>query len=354
MDTIGKTDDNAKLALVSFDSLGDGLIYLMIANNLQRNGFDVTCYGNVAHQMRHWLPSLKIRPYPHPEQMETELSTYDLALVSPPSFVRDQMDEATTARLREKWLLICQKTPQSWVFDHTERIRTTHPGKFGQLQKLLNCSGSIRFKNFAQESVVEMTLQYMQEKMHLDALTKEPSITPPAGLQLRRHRQRIIVSPDSAGPEKKNWRPSSFLKLCHRLRQKDYSPEIVVAPKNHALWEKMSGNEFHTPRFDDIGELCAYFYESGALVANDSGNGHLASFLGIPVVTLYRKRNPLFHWRPDWKSGIVICPKLPIPLFSNSLWKYFISVPQIIAAVDQLQARENSEFSYVPRPISIT
>ena len=269
MNTIGKTDNDARLALVSFDSLGDGLIY--------------------------WLPSLKICPYPPPEQMEAELSTYDLALVSPPSFVRNQMDEINTARLREKWLLICQKTPQNWIFDHTERIRITHPGKFDQLQKLLNCSGSIRFKNFAQESVVEMTLQYLQEKMLLDAGTKEPPIAPPAGLQFRRYQQRIIVSPDSAGPEKKNWRPSSFLKLCHHLKQKGYLPEIVVAPKNHALWEKMSGNEFHTPRFDDIGELCAYLYESGYLVANDSGNCHLSQILNT---VLQRPPLEILHQRP--------------------------------------------------------
>jgi hypothetical protein len=42
--------NKARIALVFFDSLGDGLIYLMIANNLQNNDFNVTCYGNVAYQ----------------------------------------------------------------------------------------------------------------------------------------------------------------------------------------------------------------------------------------------------------------------------------------------------------------
>jgi hypothetical protein len=330
--------NSAKIALVSFDSLGDGLIYLMMAGNLQRNGFDVTCYGNVAHQMRVWLPKLSVRPYPPAERLEAELAQYDLAIVSPPRFVRERMDEATIARLREKWLLICQKTPESWRFDHTERVRRTYsPDKFGQLSGLLGCSGSIRFRKCSDESVVAMTLQFMREKMHLADVTKEPPIVPPPGLVYRRHLQRVIISPDSAGPEKKDWRPASFLKLCHELKKRGHTPEIVVAPKNHATWAKMAGNNFDTPRFDDVGELCAHLYESGVVVANDSGNGHLASFLGIPVVTIYRKRNPLFHWRPDWKRGIVICPALGLSGQTTFFWKHFIRPSQIVAAVEQLQ-----------------
>lgn len=118
-----ETGNAARIALVSLDSLGDGLIYLMMADNPQRNGFSVTCYGNVAHQMRVWLPKLSIKPYPPAERLEAELEQYDLAIVSPPRFVRERLDDATIAQLREKWLLICQKTPDSWRFDHTERIR---------------------------------------------------------------------------------------------------------------------------------------------------------------------------------------------------------------------------------------
>ena len=332
-------NDMPRIALISFDSLGDGLIYLMMADNLRRNGFAVTCYGNMAYQMREWLPSLEIRPYPAAEQMESELDAYALAIVSPPSFLRQQMDEATTARLREKCLLICQTTPDSWYFDHREKLRTSLPALYERLQGLGNCSGPIRFRKFTTESVVEMTLAFMREKMQLTRLTKTPPIVAPPQLRHRRYPRRVIVSPDSAGPEKKNWHPDAFLKLCHQLQRQGDTPEIVVAPKNHDAWKNRVGNVFNTPRFDSIAALCAYLYESGVVVANDSGNGHLASFLGIPVVTIYRKSNPLFHWRPDWAAGIVVCPRIALPGKSETLWKHFISTTQIIAAVRQLQNR---------------
>ncbi|MDR2881898.1 MAG: hypothetical protein LBV29_08390 [Azoarcus sp.] len=332
----------AKIALVSFDSLGDGLIYLMIASNLQRNGFDVTCYGNIAYQMRAWLPDMNIRPYPPVDRIEAELAAYDLAIVSPPSFIRASMDESTTARLRENWLLICQKAPENWHFDHTERIRhSVASNKFQQLHGLLNSSGSIRFREYADESAVEMALQYLRDKMNLENVSKKPPIVAPKGLLHRRYRKRIVVSPDSAGPEKKNWRPTSFLDLCHRLKALGYVPEIVVAPKNHASWVRRTNGAFDVPRFDDIGELAAYLYESCVVVANDSGNGHLASFLGIPVVTIYRKRNPLFHWRPDWEPGIVVCPPFSLPWLKESLWKYLVRPAQVIDAIKRLQRRAN-------------
>jgi len=333
----------AKLALVAFDSLGDGLIYLMMAENLRVNGYDVTSYGNIAYQMRPWLPNLKIKPYPDPQRFEEELEPYDLVIVSPPQFFRDGMDDQLTRRAREKWLLICQKCPPTWSFDHTERLRSRLDREtFAQLEGLANCSGSIRYKQFTDESAVEMTLQYMQEKMHLPQVSKNISLSPPRDLLHRRFRKRIIISPDSAGPEKKDWKPGSFIRLAHELQARGYAPEIVVAPKHHAAWVHMKGNSFPTPCFSDIDQLSSHIYESGAVIANDSGNGHLASFLSVPVVTIYRKRNPLFHWRPDWGPGIVVCPRLTIPWVNGAIWKPFVRMSQVISAMENLSSEAPS------------
>jgi ADP-heptose:LPS heptosyltransferase len=167
-------------------------------------------------------------------------------------------------------------------------------------------------------------------------VTKTLAIKPPAGFLHRRYHRRIVVSPDSNGSEKKNWRPGSFLALCRQLKARGFHPVIVVAPKHHAVWVAMKGNEFHTPRFDTIGALCGYLYESGCIVANDSGNGHLASFLGVPAVTIYRKRNPRFHWRPDWGPSIVVCPSFTLPGSRASLWKFLISPARIVATIERL------------------
>lgn len=85
----------------------------------------------------------------------------------------------------------------------------------------------------------------------------------------------------SAGPAKKEWSPRSFLRLCRKLRQLGYDPHLVVAPRNRARWQTLSRGEFPVPLFDNLSDLATFMYESGAVIANDSCNGHLAPFLGI-------------------------------------------------------------------------
>lgn len=331
------TPGRARIALVAFGSLGDGLLYLMMAENLRHNGYNVSYYGDIAHQIRHWMPQLDIHPYPPHDGFDAALADYDLVIMSPPQFLRDRMDERTLDAMRKKWLLICQRAPTSWRHDLTATLRTQLPPEiYAELHDLLDCGGPIRFRKFADASVVDITLAYLRERMHLKQLTRQVMLTPPAGLAHRRHRHRIVVSPDSAWPEKKDWPARSFLRLCHALRARGYDPKIVVAPANHGHWTKLPGNVFDTPVFPGIDQLAAYLYESAAVIANDSGNGHLASFLGIPVVTIYRKRNPKFHWRPDWGPTRVVCPQLTLPWLGGSIWKPFVGVAAVLAALDQL------------------
>jgi len=327
----------ARITLVAFDSLGDSLIYLMIAENLRINDYEVTFYSGLIHQMQEWVPQLKVRPYPPVKQFDKEFDQYDFVIMSPPSFIRAKMDESVLHEMRQKWALVCQKAPTSWFFNQRDRLLNQLPGEvLDNLQNLLFCGGSIRSGKQLGLNVVEMALEYMKERMHLSSLSRQVLISPPTGLQHRRYRKRIVISPDSAGPEKKNWSPRRFLRLCHKLTEMGYEPNIVVAPKNYQTWKNMKGNVFSTPLFPNIGQLAAFIYESGALVANDSGNGHLASFLNVPVVTIYRKRNANFYWRPSWGPGVVICPKLRLPWFGGAVWKPFVKTSEIISALDKL------------------
>ena len=117
----------ARIALMAFSSLGDGLIYLMMAENLRLNGFAVTYFGNIGYQMRAWMPQFEMRPYPAVEEFDAALAGFDLVLMSPPQFLRDRMDQVMTDTMRRKWLLICQKTPNDWRFDLTDIKRTMLP-----------------------------------------------------------------------------------------------------------------------------------------------------------------------------------------------------------------------------------
>ncbi|MDO8826451.1 glycosyltransferase family 9 protein [Methylophaga sp.] len=330
----------AQLAIVSFESLGDSLIYIMMADNLRRNGYTVMLFGNVPYQLKNWLPELAIQPYPQLEDLYSTLNEYHLVLMSPSRAIRNATVPITLEDIRQRYLLICQKVPDEWSFDHQSRLeQSLSPEVFQQLGHLSHAAGSIRYREFEKESVVEITLDFMREKMGLQNLSANVQLSPPQGLVYRKNRRRIILSPDSAWPEKKDWTPERFLKLGKLLEQSGYEPVIVVAPDNHEVWQTMVNNRFPTLTFETIDKLAEYIYESGAVIANDSGNGHLASFLGIPVITIYRKRNPYFHWRPDWSAVKVVCPIIVLPGFNGPIWRPFVGVKRVKNELEKLLMR---------------
>jgi heptosyltransferase III len=336
VNTKEKVPVQARVAVVSFDSLGDSLLYILLAQNLQRNNFEVTYFGVFGYQLAEWIPHLRFLPYPDFNAMDEALAPYDLVLISPPREYRNNMnaDQAFLQHLKQHYLLMCQKVPSSWSYDHTVRLKQSlYPDLFESIKDLAQASGSIRFKEFNGESVVDILLTYLQEEMKLSYVIRNVPLTPPPHLIYKRFEKRIIVSPDSAGPEDKNWGKQQFLSLCATLKSKGYAPKIVVSPSNHQEWKLLSKGEYDTPLFEDIGKLAAYMYESAAVVANDSGNGHLASFLGIPVVTIYKKRNPKFHWRPDWSVGKVVCPKMVVKFFGIRVWRPFVTNKMILNAL---------------------
>jgi len=329
--------DAPRIALVSYDSLGDGLIYLMMAENLRLNGFDVTYYGTCISNLAEWFPQLSIRPYPETGRMESELKDFDLVLCSPPSFIRHKSTEAEMRRLAEQYVIICvsRNFSGSWRVDHTRRIENElPPGKSLRLQRLASCSGSIRHRKASGQTVVQATLSFMQKDMGLERVTPDVELHPPAGLVHRRYRDRVVLCPDSTNPERKDLPPSRILHLAARLKSRGLDPKIVAAPANIAQWQELAANVCESPALRTIDALAAYLYESGAVVASDSGSGHLASFLRVPTVTIHRRMSRRFEWRPGWGPGVVVCPVITLTVPKTHIWRPFVPTAKIVEAVE--------------------
>ena len=88
---------------------------------------------------------------------------------------------------------------------------------------------------------------------------------------------------------------------------------------------------FKLPTFATLDLLARFIYESGYLIGNDSGLGHLASALGVPVLTFCRRKTWANMWAPSFQQGVVLTPSSLIPNISgfrlrDRYWKKFISV----------------------------
>lgn len=338
MDTQQDTT-TARIALVSFNSLGDSLIYYMLAENLRQHGYEMTLYGDIAYQLREWMPQILIKPYPDFNALDRELSQYHHAIISPPQAFRQRLNEELLEHVRNHWQLLCQKAPPAWASEQLKHERQrVLPGKiFSQLAPLLDCGPSIRFKKFKDgSSLVDVVVAFMRERMKLTHAQGNVHLTPPPHLVYQRYPRRIIISPDSAWSDKKDWTPASFIKTARLLQQRGYQPVFTVAPVSHQKWDVILKGEFEHAKFSDIHQLASFVYESGAFIGNDSGGGHLASMLRVPVVTIYRKRNRHFCWRPAWGKGKVVIPRFVLPWFKGGIWRAFIRPADILLALESL------------------
>ena len=120
------------------------------------------------------------------------------------------------------------------------------------------------------------------------------------------------------------------------------TPQIITADTSGMVkvWDVrnfLCVQTFNAP----LDELAAFLYESGYLIGNDSGLGHLASALGIPTLTFCRRKTWANMWAPSFHKNIVLTPYSWIPNISgfrlrDKQWKRFISVGRAIRAFNKL------------------
>ena len=296
------------IAFVMSPRLGDALLAMIIVNNLQRNGYNVTVFSNYLVGLQRWFPEMHIQPYPDAIQGQAVLQTFDLLLHSYP---RDVLYQADT------W------HPRVVVLDHFPLYRS-------------------------QISMVEIQVAVCKELLKLSSVVRENGIKAPPGLQSRINSQRIIIHP-TASELSKCWLLKRFGALARRLQTAGYDPEFVVAPLEKPQVSLLEKQGFPVTAQPSLDALAQYIYESGWFIGNDSGIGHLASNLGVPTVSLMQRRKIMQRWRPDWASGVTVLPWMPLLLraLKERAWKYFISVNQVLKAFKRLK----TSCSIIPSPL---
>lgn len=324
-----------KIALVAYHSLGDGLIFLSIADNLRRSGYDITYFSHFISQLSTWLPQLDIRPFPNHEQWENELNRFDIVLMDAKAPYMHCIPPEQYPELGKRFIFIAAtRVDHRLIHDVSETLRKkVPPSQYPYFSSFAQVAGPIKSPN-PKHTIVDSAVSFCRDKLALKQVQAYPDFYIPFYLKHRLYKKRIIISPMSPNPNK-NWTAEQFIRLGHELHRLGYEPFFVVAPSEHRKWSERLNQQFPLPLFPRIDQLAGFIYESGALIANDSGNGHLASILNIPTITLYKKNKP-FSWRPGWCKGKVVTPKFTLKIFGQRYWKPFIYQSQIIQALETL------------------
>ena len=177
---------------------------------------------------------------------------------------------------------------------------------------------------------VENLLRFCSEGLGLKVVTRSNGICVPEGVLPRKHLSRIIFHPESSR-EGKNWPKEKYLALKSKLEKKGFEPLLLLTQEERVRWG------IEAPDLPTLSDMARMVCESGYMIGNDSGIGHLASCLGLPTVTICRSRQASQFWRPAWAPGKVVTPSAWIPnlkglRWRDKQWKRWISVRRVIQA----------------------
>lgn len=319
-----------RAGLFYHNGLGDAVNCLVLSNNLHLNGWRATTFHNTIGSMGNWFPHLDVRPYPRMEELSHVLQAFDWFFV-----VHNDTDEFVLKLIQEGKRRIPDKLKVIYLYPSKNMVNEPY-----YADSLIDPS----------LSVAENMRLFCERILHLPKITRSNGFIPPADLVSRKFPKRVAIHPTSTRVMR-NWPKEKFAALAAWLQGQGYEPILIPGAKETGGWEELG---FAMPTFPTLDLLARFLYESGFLIGNDSGLGHLASAIGVPTLTICRRKTLANMWAPSFNRGIVVTPSSWIPnirgfRLRDQHWKKFITVGMIqrafsrLAAVDREMSSAHSE-----------
>jgi len=296
-----------KCAVFCSRGLGDGLLFLMVSNNLKKNGFEVITYHDFLEEMKPLFKNFEIRKYPEKKEVKSLLSTFDLVIVNSDYSEINMEIKKNLKNHKKNWIL------------HA----STSKGK--------NLPGNFRFDR--KRTMAENLLFFCKGTLHLKNVSKENGIKPMKGFFYRKNKKRIIIHPE-ANIKSKKWDKKKFLKLSKKLINLGFEISYIVPKEKRERYLFVEKYKIKLPYFKSLKELSNYIFESGYIIGNNSGIGYLASSLKIPTFIIFESKRQKLFWRPDFGINDGITPLSILPNIKNmrlrdKFWKNLIWVRRV-------------------------
>jgi len=312
-----------KAAIFCHNGLGDGINTLVLSNNLHLNGYEVVTYHNRLGSMQNWVPHLPIQPYPPIEDLQKVLRSHEWFFV-----VWDDASDFTKQLIQEGKRRFPERMKVLYLYPSPNIVK--EPYYTDCLTDPLT-------------SVAHNMHIVCERVLHLPKSTKQAGLIIPAHLIYKKHPKRVVIHPTS-GRSTKNWPKEKFVKLALHLKEEGFQPVLIPGAEELAQWNNVG---LEVADFQTLDDLATYLYESGYLVGNDSGPGHLASALNIPTMTFFRRKALARMWAPSFTPGVILTPTSLIPnirglRLRDRYWQNFITVNMARRGFERLVVRDKN------------
>lgn len=309
-----------KVAVFCGDGLGDSLIMMIASHAYQKLGYPVTTFTNSLSSFGTWFEGFEFVEKPLLPFCEKMLQPFDWVLLHHENSPRAR----AIFSLREK-----PSFPRVISFYNNYRFSKHAP-----------LTPGLDFAFDESKPMVENLSFSLQKLLHLPEPPLDIGLKVPKGLIHRKEKQRVVIHPTSS-LSRKNWLPSKFIGLGKRLFKEGFSPYLCVTEQEREPFLPALEFGIQVPKLTHLSELAELLFESGYFIGNDSGPGHLASYLQIPSLILTPFKTSIRHWQPGWKKASILFPPSWIPNFKKLRWKekywaHFLSVGRVFQAFEKI------------------
>ena len=321
-----------KIGIFPSAGLGDGIIQLILAQNLARLELCVDYFHHFIVDLNDYVGLINVYD-PHEKDLEKLLTMYDVILIDSGAkgidlskFYNKFRDKIATYTLGQINPYSIRKKQRLFnpYFNAPKLLINNHQVEFDRFN-----GKSLRAPPYLGLSVADQIVHFLKSNLLVKSAFVELDFSWPQHWVKQKNINKILIHPCSSS-ENKNWLAQRYIELARNLKQQGYMPVFTVSPDERNDWVKLIGNQFPMPCFESLDCLARYYYESGMLIGNDSGNGHLASAVGLPTITIVNRRSRNFAWRPKWSRNKVIKPLISRKLVGNYYWKHTISIKRVL------------------------
>lgn len=311
-----------KVAVVPSSGIGDGLIMMVSSHRLYCQDYVVTTFSKPLLELKAWFANHHFAERPPLEKIEEIMSSFDLIIL--------QNDNSPFAKTLSALYNEGKIKALSIFYPSYEEHK--HP-PLTPLDRVFH----------EKQTMVDNTSKAISCVLGLNHTSKNNGLTVPPSLVHRKYKNRVLLHPSSLNPQKK-WPQDKFLRLAHLLEDEGFSPVFCLPPSERETWDHKIKGRFPLPLFPTLSDFASYAFESGYLIGNDSGLGHLCSNLQIPTLILSSDKN-IRLWRPGWYKGDILTPPRWIPNLKGSRlreskWHLFISPYQVLRKFKSLLSKE--------------
>ena len=318
---------NVSVGIICSTGLGDTFLQMVIANNLARNGYQVTFFSDIAHSIAHFVSAYSTQKLPHYHSAINAFNKVSVMLYDCASQYLMQAPNAIVDWLKLNGVGYQMSSGRPDYFIQTQHFLTQLPDNANSAaEQLIHFNATIRSPGIGiiRPPLAKQIAWFLQHRIKLADVTAD------CGLLLQQQNvnaRKVLIHPSSS-KLKKNWPPENYIALAKRLASIGYQPVITVAPHERRQWQTLSNGKIAVPLFKSITELAWFYQDASWLLGNDSGNAHLASAMGIPTLQIFGRWRNSPSWRAGWSKNKVITANFPYNL-SKHHWQSGLSVDRV-------------------------